>query len=525
MSENIKSLWIVTREFAHIAEAGGVKNVACSLAVNLQKKGTDITVFIPQYKCTDLKCIKDYKKTNLSCKVTSDGVEYNVTFAQGYFDKVKVIFVQNKIFAEKNAVYVYTKADKSLNPSFEPGTGHHDSFQMNAIFQQAVLHYGFLTEQEPQIIHCQDAATSLTAVFARNHFPFVRFYADTKFVVTIHNAGPGYLQTFPSIDFAKRITGLPENVLKHGIPYYNTQVTEPFLLSSVYAHLTTVSPWYAKELYDSSNQFCLLARDFIENGILIEGITNGIDYENYDPSKKEVSLLSHTFNPLEGDFAGKLAQRKDFFAMINATKDFIKTEKEKLPCFGKVSDIDDETVIFVYQGRLVSQKGIEIFSDAANRMLEEKRNVCFIVHGQGQAYLENHQTELAFKYPGRYCYIQGYDRTIARNVVSCADFLVLPSIFEPCCLEDFIAQIYGTIPIANAVGGLNKIQNNKTGFLYTNNTSQNLHIALLKAMDIMQTEKEKINQMRIDAATTVKNIYSWSTIIDEKYIPFYRSIT
>nr|MCR4790092.1 glycogen/starch synthase [Treponemataceae bacterium] len=514
-SLDIRSVWIVTREFAHIAEAGGVKNVASSLAIDLKKSGISTKVFIPLYACTDLSAVIDYKKSLLpECHIMVDEVDYKVDFYEGNFEGVPIVFVSNPIFSEKKAVYVYTQKDQLENPQHICGNGHFDSFQMNSLFEQSVLHYGFMKNEVPQIIHCQDAATSLTSVFARNVYPFVRFYSSTKFIVTIHNAGPGYLQSFPNLDYARKITNLPLNVLKKGIAYYNPSSIEPFLLAATSSVLTTVSPWYARELYDTGNQFCLLARDFIENQINVIGITNGIDYENYDPLDKKVSTLEYEFSPIDGDFEGKYKCRSDFFELLK--KDYPSVPG--LEVFGNLSQVSDSTTVFVYQGRMVSQKGIEVLSEAAERILSEKRDVCFIVHGQGQTYLECVQAELGNKYSGRFIYLKGYDRKIARTSVAVSDFLLLPSLFEPCCLEDFIGQIYGTIPIAHAVGGLNKIIDGQTGFLYENNSSNALYIQMMRCIDMMKTESEKIKNIRIQAARSVRDNFSWQKIIEEKYI-------
>ena len=50
-------VWIVSREYAGIAEAGGVKNVCCSLSENLALQGHDVTVFMPLYGCTNTKTL------------------------------------------------------------------------------------------------------------------------------------------------------------------------------------------------------------------------------------------------------------------------------------------------------------------------------------------------------------------------------------------------------------------------------------------------------------------------------------
>ena len=39
-------VWQVAREYAHLAEAGGVKNVVCSLSEGLAKLNHNVTLFI-----------------------------------------------------------------------------------------------------------------------------------------------------------------------------------------------------------------------------------------------------------------------------------------------------------------------------------------------------------------------------------------------------------------------------------------------------------------------------------------------
>ena len=47
--ENNASVWVVSREYAGFAEAGGVKNVVKSLAEAAADYGFAVTVFLPHY--------------------------------------------------------------------------------------------------------------------------------------------------------------------------------------------------------------------------------------------------------------------------------------------------------------------------------------------------------------------------------------------------------------------------------------------------------------------------------------------
>lgn len=519
---DVKSLWIITREYAGIAEAGGVKNVSCSLAEGLNNAGCDVTVFIPLYGCSDLSQIQKFSELSLfPVDIEVNKINYTIKYISGYMKNVRIVFIKNQLFESKKAVYVYTDEEQLKNPLYKRGQGHSDSFTMNSIFQQAVLQYGSLTGFIPEIIHCQDAATAVLPVIAKTKHPYDKYFSNTKFVVTIHNGGPGYHHSFQSLELAEQITGLSKKVLADGISKYSNNCVEPFLLASKYSIITTVSPWYAKELSDPNNEFTgNLSKEFYARKIYIQGITNGIDYSKYNPTKTEISLLSDTFDPMHNDFDGKVKIKEKFINDINNRNKEFST----LPCYGTIQDYNEDTCFFIYQGRVVSQKGINILTEVANKLLKSKENVKFIINGQGQAELENNQIESAKEFEGSYVFIRGYERKVARTCVASGDFLLLPSIFEPCCLEDFIAQIYGTIPIANAVGGLNKIIDNETGFLYENNTVENLYKKLLLVIDLWNKDKATIRNIQIQGAKNVKKQYSWSNVIQNNYIPLYNSL-
>src|SRR5574344_2191739 len=75
-------IWIVSREYAGIAEAGGVKNVTWSLAEELVRTGSSVTVFLPLYGCTDFSNIKDRKDYIVSnASFTVNGINETVSYS------------------------------------------------------------------------------------------------------------------------------------------------------------------------------------------------------------------------------------------------------------------------------------------------------------------------------------------------------------------------------------------------------------------------------------------------------------
>jgi starch synthase len=74
--------------------------------------------------------------------------------------------------------------------------------------------------------------------------------------------------------------------------------------------------------------------------------------------------------------------------------------------------------------------------------------------GQGEGGLERALLDLASRFPGRVSTRIAFDPKLARRVFAGADFLMVPSRFEPCGLTQMYAMRYGAIPIVTPVGGL-----------------------------------------------------------------------
>jgi len=518
----ISTVWVVTREYAEIAEAGGVKNVACSLSEGLSKLGKSVTVFIPRYGC-----VSTPYSWLFSSAINVAGMNHVVDFSYCHFHGVKIVFVDSSIFREKHAVYTYTEAEARVIPGIFRGKGHLDVDVMNMIFQKAVLLYAIETDTAPDVLHCQDAHTALIPALIRNDPAISDRFSNTRLIVTIHNAGPGYRQTISGITRGVYLTGLDEPVLSKGL--FNDNV-EPFLLASEYGSLSTVSPWYADELTSHLyNQFTEgLSGEFEKRGVKITGITNGIDYHKYDPEDTSISLLPYAFNPREGNLQGKYDSRNTLLQLI---QDFSGiSNKSGIICSGTFAP-SASAVYFSYHGRIASQKGLDVLAESACMILDKIPEARFIILGQGDSVLESQFVEMSMKYVGRFVFMRGYERALARLAVAVADFIVLPSMFEPCGLEDYIGQIYGTIPVAHAVGGLQKIMDGKNGYLYSSvsgNDSQVLAELLVRLAEPIilsggigcASVPEYLAMIRF-AADNVVNACNWDSIIRDHYMSLY----
>lgn len=517
-------IWMISREYAGIAEAGGVKNVVCSLSEQLSELSNEVTLFIPEYKCTDFSKIKNYTELNSSnVKIQVADREFDVSFATGLINNINIVFVKNQIYLEKNNVYTYSSKDlKSIpNCNGQIGCGYEDWLFLDILFQKAICMYAQMYNVCADVIHCHDACTAMLPVIAK--VLFERDFENSKFIVSIHNAGPAYHHEFTDINQAYSFTNIPHDILSYGL---NSNRVEPYILASKYAKLSTVSFDYAQELLDVNNTNTDgLSQIFSSKNIPIVGITNGIDIDRYAPEDKSISLLPFEFSPENKNLEGKNNCRK-YFLQNYAKKDnsIVYLNGEKLKQFGYLDyEENDKNIYISFHGRLVRQKGIFIILDLFEKIFSKYSNVRFIINGQGESYLQDELAKKTEIYSGKIVYLCGYEKSLARLCTASGDFALFPSDFEPCGLEDFIAQIYATIPVAHSTGGLKKIINGKTGFTYSPNNAQTLYDTLDNLIQNKIANSNYFDSLISDSVKYLKETYTWKIVTQRKYIPLYNS--
>lgn len=511
-------VWMVAREYAGIAESGGVKNVARSLSESLVKLGHEVVCFIPFYGCAETECLSDFSRAAGAATVSCAGKKFRVDFSSGTLCGVKIVLVGAECFSEKKNVYTYCAADSERFPEKKIGEGYVDNHLMNTVFQKAILAFGeeLCAQRDcPDVVHCHDACVAALPALIRN-FRRSNFFA-TKFIVSIHNAGPYYHHEFASVSEAKSYTGLPEAVLARAT---NSGRVEPYLLASESAVLSTVSPWYAEELLDANDSFTDgLSRIFAERKTRIVGITNGFDSARYSPEDTSLSTLPFPFSPENLDLEGKWKTREFFLKSIYS--EFSGENRERKKPLERSGFLDGNgKIYFCYHGRLVRQKGIIVLLEAARKVLRKDATARFIINGQGEESLRELCRSFAQENRGRVVFFYGYEKSSSRLFTASADFAVLPSEFEPCGTEDFIAQVFGTIPVAHATGGLRKIIDGKTGFLYEENDAETLAETLLRLARERLERPQQCYTIIQEAARHVKTRYSWNSVAEE-YVRLY----
>lgn len=532
-------MWIVSREYAGFAEAGGVKNVVKSLAEAAAGYGFQVTVFLPRYGNNQHVLTNCLGEVVLRVGDTLHTVQY-LELIQ---DSIQFIFIDSLLFSEKKDIYTYCAEEidyfreKLCRPDLKKGEGYVDSHEMNILFQKAVYCYGLQQYIAPNVLHCHDAHTALLPAFIFSHGIGKRLFRDTHALITIHNAGDGYRQTFYSAECAAFLTELPRKVLEYG---QIDQTVEPFLVGSAFADLATVSPWYAQQLVtpEQSPYSYRFSQALAEKQIHITGITNGIDFAAYNPYNPARSGLPFAFDISHEQFDGKYRCRS-FLLDVLQQPESAAEGYEGIQWFGSIGSPPSEqrALYLMYHGRLVRQKGVDVLLKSIPLMLSRCPSLRFMVMGQGDPCLETQAMNLTKELPGSFVYCKGYNRKAARLITAAADFIVLPSLFEPCGLEDLIAQVYGTIPIANSQGGLRKITNGETGILYQvpGGQDQNIEVhaqvlmeTVIKQADVFfQSGQPRLvdipyfKKILMQAHTVLQTDFSWQHIFKDQYVPLY----
>jgi starch synthase len=161
----------------------------------------------------------------------------------------------------------------------------------------------------------------------------------------------------------------------------------------------------------------------------LHGLINGIDTAVWNPAIDRNLPARYQAS----DLAGKLLCRA---ALLG---EFGWNPKFKGPVFGMVC-------------RFTPAKGLDFVLGAKEFFARE--NCRLVILGGGEKKYEQAFRELATAHAGKIGVCVRLDEAMSHLVEAGADFFLMPSLFEPCGLNQMYSQAYGTVPIVSKVGGL-----------------------------------------------------------------------
>jgi starch synthase len=346
------------------------------------------------------------------------------------------------------------------------GTGdYEDNCERFVFFQRAVLETIRILRLRPGIIHCNDWQTGLIPVYCRTLYRSTPELAAAGTLLTIHNLA--YLGLFSHWEMA--LTGLDWQLFNWRQLEFHGKLC--FMKAGlVFADmLSAVSPSYAREIqtakFGSGLEGLLRYRQAD-----LHGIVNGIDTETWSPAR-----------------APMLAQPFDA-TTVTAGKPRCKAWLQRRAGLAERDDVP----LFAQVGRLDPQKGWDLLAEVADRLLE--RDVQLVVLGVGQARYHALLEDLARRHPGRCWAHIGFDDDLAHQIEAGADLFLMPSLFEPCGLNQLYSLAHGTIPIVRATGGLidtvvdtnprTVADGTANGFRFVEPTAAALWQAIERALDL-----------------------------------------
>ena len=403
----------VASEVTPLAKTGGLADVSSALPRYLHAQGHDVRLFLPFYSSIDTRALE---------LVPLESVK-EVPVALGAHRYTFSIIAARLPGSSLPINLVHCPALYNRPGIYSAGADEHLRF---LLLTRAAIETCQRSGFAPHIFHCNDWHTAFAPLYLRSVYAWDRLFARTRTVLTIHNIG--YQGIFPAssasdlgLADAQHLLHQDElrsgriNSLRHGILYADV--------------ITTVSPTYAREIctdeYGMGLQGALRAR-----GAAVIGILNGVDYTEWNPATDP--HLPHHYSA--EDLAGKTRMKQ--FLMRT-----LKLELgRRVPLLGMIT-------------RLTVQKGIDLLFDALPRVLAN-RNLRAVVLGSGELRYEEFFTALQRAHRGKVIFHRGYSEKLAHLIEAASDVFLMPSLYEPCGLNQMYSLKYGTVPIVRRTGGL-----------------------------------------------------------------------
>ena len=350
----------------------------------------------------------------------------------------------------------------------------------------------------PDIFHCHDWHTALIPLYLRTIYSWDKLFATTRSVMTIHNIG--YQGVFDADIIGDLNLGNDEHQL-HQDDFAQGKIN--FLKTGLlFAHLiTTVSPTYAHEIQGAEYGMGLDDILRTRSDVLI-GLLNGVDYDEWNPETD--TLIPQTYS--SDDLSGKAVCKQELMRELGLAGGADQ------PLIGVVS-------------RLASQKGIDLMQRVLPALLAQ-RNFSLAVLGSGETRHELFFQSLQRAARGRVNFYHGYNNRLAHWIEAGSDMFLMPSVYEPCGLNQMYSLRYGTIPVVRETGGLadsvqpiNRAAATGTGVLFRDYDEAGLAWAINRALDLFEDQAlwQKIvrNGMAMD--------FSWHHQGDE-YVKIFRRL-
>ncbi len=447
------------------AKAGGLADVSAALVTALFEQGADVHVAIPDYR-----------------SIFSDGL---APVLRKEFQKIRRKMPDDRIHLAEDRAFYYVNHIYSHYGE--------ENIKLALAFQREVIN-NIVPRVQPDLIHCNDWMTGLIPAMARQ--------MGIPCLFTIHNVHTvkttlAYIED-RGIDAAYFWQNLFfEKMANH---YEDARETNPvdLLTSGVFAahFVNVVSPNFLAEVVNGRHDFVYLPlKQELANKVTADcaaGILNAPDPSFNPATDKE---LTQNYSP------------NNFVSGKRSNKAYIQKK------LGLIQD--DEAPVYFWPSRLDPvQKGCQLLADIFFKVLstywKQHLQIIFVANGDYQRVFRDIVKFHGIKKRVAIC---DFDFRLEHLAYGAADFILMPSRFEPCGLPQMIAPLYGALPVAHDTGGihdtivdLDLARDQGNGFLFKTFDSNGLFWAIEQAMNFYTLPKTIKNQqirriMKESAAT------------------------
>jgi len=479
-----RKILIVTSELAPFAKTGGLADMAAALADHLKAMGHEVRVVLPYYACVKKSGIQTESVLDSMCVWMGQSEIWCSVRSTKTRGGVPVLLIEQDAFFDRQGLY----HDAAYND-------YYDNPSRFGFFSRAALQASIDTGFEPDVVQINDWQSAPVAAYLKIWYWNHPTLGKAACALTIHNVAyqgtydagnyrwlgfhPGHLVPDIFEDFGRL------NLLKGGIHYADV--------------VNTVSPTHAKEITAPHGGFGL-APYLTNKGDCFKGILNGVDYADWSPENDKLIPAQYSLKNMKGKAVCKAELQKTFGL----------APEPNTPVIGLV-------------GRLAAQKGLSLVRDVIEWAVQGM-HVQFAVLGSGDPDLEVYFAELTRKYPGKIGAHIGFNNGLAHLVEAGSDFFLMPSLYEPCGLNQMYSLRYGTLPIVRATGGLEDTVENYdeaagtgTGFKFWDPTQPALYFTIGWAVSTYYDRKHHMKQLIENA---MKKDFGWDATVKE-YLAFF----
>ena len=311
----------ISAECYPIAKVGGLADVVGALPKYQQRKEVQAQIIMPFYDnaFTQKNSFKVLFEGELELGDTNYG--FRVLSLKINTLGVDILFIDVPRLLFMEYVYSIDDTDRFL------------------AFQIAALDYMLTWKEKPSIVHCHDHHTGLTPFMMTQCFKY-DILKSIPTILTIHNAQ--YQGWFSH----EKVHLLPDfNLSNGGLLDWDGSVNPLAAAIKCAWKVTTVSPSYMEELMVSANGLENLLK---HESAKCVGILNGIDTDVWNPEKDSYLIKNYKLSTVQ---SGR------------------KTHKRWL-C--KKFDLDFDKPLFAFIGRLVGEKGADLFAEPFDKALAKK---------------------------------------------------------------------------------------------------------------------------------------------------------